>query len=141
MATPHRLRHHAGTLGDRQVEVLGEGDEELAARARAARLDEAEVLGGELRVQRQLHDGHRAGRIGATSSDVTKSDRYIAGNRRAAGASGSFVTSNASQEATEMNAATAPPETRTRQAEQLADRYPMARSVRTSGGVLATAEA
>ena len=55
MATPHRLRHHAGTLGDRQVEVLGEVVEELAARARATRLDEAEVLGGELRVQRQLH--------------------------------------------------------------------------------------
>ena len=45
----------AVALGDRQVEVLGEVDEELATRARAARLDEAEVLGGEVRVQRQLH--------------------------------------------------------------------------------------
>jgi hypothetical protein len=90
------------TLGDRQVEALGEVDEELAARARAARLDEAEVLGGEVRVQRQLHlrqsplsapeadeltDGLRdpfgldataatvaPGRIGAITSDVTKSD-------------------------------------------------------------------
>ena len=45
----------AVALGDRQVEVLGEVDEELAARARAARLDEAQVLGGQVRVQRQLH--------------------------------------------------------------------------------------
>ena len=41
-------------LGDRQVEVLGEVHEELATRARAAGLDKAEVLGGEVRVQRQL---------------------------------------------------------------------------------------
>src|SRR5215207_3028238 len=45
----------AVALGDREVEVLGEVDEELAARARAARLDEAEVLRGEVRVQCQLH--------------------------------------------------------------------------------------
>ena len=45
----------AVALGDRQVEVLGEVDEELATRARAAGLDKAEVLGGEVRAQRQLH--------------------------------------------------------------------------------------
>ena len=42
-------------LGDREVEVLREVDEELAARARTTRLDEADVLRGEVRVQRQLH--------------------------------------------------------------------------------------
>jgi hypothetical protein len=46
---------HAVALGDRQMEVLGEVDEKLATRARAARLDEAEVLGGAVRLQRQLH--------------------------------------------------------------------------------------
>ena len=35
--------------------MLGEVDKELATRARATGLDEAEVLGGEVRVQRQLH--------------------------------------------------------------------------------------
>ena len=44
----------AVALGDRQVQMLGEVDEELATRARAAGLDEAEVLGGEVRVQRQV---------------------------------------------------------------------------------------
>ena len=42
-------------LGDREVEVLGEVDEDLAARARAARLEEAEVLRGQARVQCQPH--------------------------------------------------------------------------------------
>ena len=41
-------------LGDRQVEALGEMDQQLAARARAAGLDEAEVLGREARVEREL---------------------------------------------------------------------------------------
>jgi hypothetical protein len=41
-------------LGHRQVEALCEVDEELAAGARAAGLDEAEMLGREIRVQRQL---------------------------------------------------------------------------------------
>ena len=47
----------AVAVGDREVEVLGEVDQELATRARAAGLDKAEVLGGEVRVQRQLHLG------------------------------------------------------------------------------------
>jgi len=42
----------AVALGDREVEVLGEVDEELAARARAACLDEAQMLGGKVRDQR-----------------------------------------------------------------------------------------
>jgi len=42
------------SLGHRQVEVLGEMDEQLAARARAAVLDEAEVLGREVRVQGEI---------------------------------------------------------------------------------------
>jgi hypothetical protein len=41
-------------LAHRQVEALGEVDEQLAARARAAGLDEAEVLGREVRLQREL---------------------------------------------------------------------------------------
>jgi hypothetical protein len=41
-------------LGDRQVEVLGQVDEELATRAGPARLDEAQVLGREVRVEGQL---------------------------------------------------------------------------------------
>ena len=45
----------AVALGDRQVEVLCEVDEELAARAGPAGLDEAHVLGGQVGVQRQLH--------------------------------------------------------------------------------------
>src|SRR5215203_675440 len=104
-------QEQAVALGDRQVEMLGEVDEELAARARAARLDEAQVLGGEVRVQRQLHlrgpplgapeadeltdglrlplglDGHRPTvaptQIGSITSDVKGSGLYIAGNRRA----------------------------------------------------------
>ena len=39
---------------DRQIEVLGEVDEELATRAGPAGLDEAQVLRRDVRVQRQL---------------------------------------------------------------------------------------
>jgi hypothetical protein len=41
-------------LGQRQVEALSEVDEQLPARPRAAGLDEAEVLGREVRLQREL---------------------------------------------------------------------------------------
>ena len=40
-------------LGDRQIEVLGQVDEELATRAGPAGLDEAQVLGRDVRVQGQ----------------------------------------------------------------------------------------
>src|SRR4029450_9687790 len=87
------------SFGDRWVAVRGELDEDLAARVRAARLDEAQVLVGQVRLQRQLHlrepplgapeadelphrlrppfgvDGHRPtvapDQIGSTTSDVT----------------------------------------------------------------------
>ncbi len=53
--------------------------------------------------------------------------------------------SNASKEATEMNETTAPPDTRTRQPPQemrkIAASPGIGLSVRTSGGVLATAKA
>ena len=41
-------------LGDRQIEVLREVDEQLTARAGAAGLDEAQVLGRDMGVQREL---------------------------------------------------------------------------------------
>ena len=49
-------------LGDRQIEVLGQVDEELAARAGTAGLDEAQVLGRDVGVQGQLELAHAAPR-------------------------------------------------------------------------------
>ena len=49
-------------FGDRQIEVLGQVDEELAARAGPAGLDEAQVLGRDARVQRQLELAEAASR-------------------------------------------------------------------------------
>jgi hypothetical protein len=49
-------------LGDRKIEVLGQVDEELATRARPAGLDEAQVLGRDVRVQGQLELAEAASR-------------------------------------------------------------------------------
>ena len=49
-------------LGDRQIEVLGQVDEELATRAGPAGLDEAQVLGRDVRVQGQLELAEAASR-------------------------------------------------------------------------------
>src|SRR5215216_5700589 len=143
----------AVAVGDRQVEMLGEVDEELAARARAARLDEAQVLGRQVRVQRQLHlrepplgapeadeltdglrlplglDGHRPtvapDQIGSITSDVTgERPLHIGGNRHAAVRRRLLpARATISKEATEMSEPNVPPETRTTKAGQLAERY------------------
>ena len=49
-------------LDDRQIEVLGQVDEELATRAGPAGLDKAQVLGRDVRVQRQLELAEAASR-------------------------------------------------------------------------------
>ena len=88
----------AVALGDRQVEVLGQVDEELAARAGPAGLDEAQVLGRDVRVEGQLELAEAASRapeadqlarglgllLGLDDHPIEGSERYTRGNRRAA---------------------------------------------------------
>ena len=88
---------------DRQIEVLGQVDEELTARAGASGLDEAQVLGRDVRVQRELELAEAASRapeadqlarglglLLGLDDHPTESNgrplgrRYTRGNRRAA---------------------------------------------------------
>ena len=63
----------AVAVPQRHVEVLGQVDDELAARARPAGLDEAQVAGGDLRLERPAPAGSAAG---AAASPATGPRRH-----------------------------------------------------------------
>ena len=65
-------------LGDRQIEVLGQVDEELAARAGPAGLDEAQVLGRDVRVQGQRELAEAASRA-PEADELARGPRLLIG--------------------------------------------------------------